>query len=55
MPPVQSWSDVAALTMLVGIMAGGLAWGLKLEFRLDKLREDVHRILRKLRIEDNGE
>lgn len=46
-PPVRSWSDIHALIWVGVTIIGGIAWGLKLESRIDSLvsenrTKDVH-------------
>jgi hypothetical protein len=38
---IKSWSDLGSVLLLITFIVSGLAWGLKLEDRLDNIMEDV--------------
>jgi hypothetical protein len=39
---IHSWGDVMAVLSVTGALIGGIIWGLKLENRIDLLRERMH-------------
>ena len=41
---VHSWGDVMAVLSVAGVLIGGIVWGLKLEGRLDLMRERIHQL-----------
>lgn len=41
---IKSWGDVMAVLSVCGALIGGIIWGLKLENRLDLIRERVHQL-----------
>ena len=38
---VKSWSDIVAVSTLLALFIGVLAWGLKLESRIDTVQAEV--------------
>ena len=43
MPAVQSWGDVFALFAIGGMIVAGLAWGLKLEWKIEQMEKKRRR------------
>jgi hypothetical protein len=41
---IHSWGDVMAVLSVTGALIGGIIWGLKLENRIDLLRERMHNL-----------
>jgi hypothetical protein len=53
---IRSWGDVMAVLSVTGALIGGIIWGLKLENRIDLLRERMHNLeLRKRKFLDEDE
>lgn len=41
---IHSWGDVMAVLSVGGALIGGIVWGLKLESRLDLIKERIHQL-----------